>query len=124
MHELSIATSLVEIARAEIARVGHPPIYAVHVRLGPLCGLEPKALEFSFALAIDQTPLAGARLVIEKIPIVAHCTTCDAERTIPSAQSLRCPVCAEPASHIIHGRELELTALEVGESPNHVAPHR
>ena len=115
---------LVEIACAETERMGRPHIYAVHVRLGPLAGLVPEALEFSFALAIEQTPLARARLVIDEIPIVARCVACNTERTIPSVQSLRCPVCAEPVSDIIHGRELELSALEIGESPNHVATHR
>jgi hydrogenase nickel incorporation protein HypA/HybF len=64
MHELSIAASIVEIASEEAVRRGCR-VDAVHLKLGALSGVAREALEFSWALACDETPLAGARLEIE-----------------------------------------------------------
>jgi hydrogenase nickel incorporation protein HypA/HybF len=115
MHELSIATSLVELACEEAARLGSPRVEALHLRLGPLSGVVDDALLFSFALAAEDTPIAGAQLVIENVPITAYCPTCDAERTIESPQHLCCPLCDSPTPNVIHGSELELFAMEVAE---------
>jgi hydrogenase nickel incorporation protein HypA/HybF len=64
MHELSIAESIVEIATEEAARRGCK-VEAVHLKLGAVSGVVREALEFSWALACDETPVAGARLEIE-----------------------------------------------------------
>ena len=121
MHELSIALSLVELASEEAGRLGDVRVEAVHVRIGPLAGVVVEALRFSFDLAAEGTAVDGARLEIERVPLVIRCAPCDAERDLPSAQHLRCPVCSEPAQEIVSGRELELRALEV---TDRAAAHR
>lgn len=121
MHELSIALSLVELASEEAGRLGDVRVDAVHVRIGPLAGVVEEALRFSFDLAAAGSPVEGARLEIERVPLTVHCHRCEAERELPSAQRLRCPVCAELAYDIVSGRELELHALEV---TDRAAAHR
>ena len=121
MHELSVAVSLVELVCEEAARRDAARILAVHLRVGPLSGIVEDALRFSFDLATESTTAAGARLVIEHVPIVATCTRCNVDREIPSAQQLCCPVCGTPTPNVIHGSELELRAMEIDE---HVAAHR
>jgi hydrogenase nickel incorporation protein HypA/HybF len=64
MHELSVAVSLVEIATEEGQRLGGR-VCAVHVKIGQLAGVAKEALEFSFDIACQETPIAGSRLVIE-----------------------------------------------------------
>jgi hydrogenase nickel incorporation protein HypA/HybF len=64
MHELSIAASIVEIASEEAARYGGR-VAVVHLKLGALSGVVREALQFSWELACDDTPVAGARLEIE-----------------------------------------------------------
>jgi hydrogenase nickel incorporation protein HypA/HybF len=64
MHELSIAASIVDIACEEAGRYGGR-VEVVHLKLGALSGVVREALEFSWDLACDQTPVAGARLEIE-----------------------------------------------------------
>lgn len=113
MHELSIAVSLVEIAAEERARLGNPPVLVVHVKVGALSGVVPEALAFAFDVATAGTPLAGARLAIDAVPVEVFCDVCDARRVLPSAMSLRCPVCDTPALQVVSGRELALTALEI-----------
>jgi hydrogenase nickel incorporation protein HypA/HybF len=115
VHELSIAMSLVEIASEQAAEIGGPRIEAVHVRLGALAGVVEEALRFSFDAAARGTPVDGARLVVEGVPVAILCAGCGAERVLDEPLRFRCPVCGAPAADVIRGREIELTALEVEE---------
>ena len=115
MHELSVALSLVEVACEKVATLGDARVDAVCVRLGPLSGVAKEALSFCFEAAARGTPLEGARLEIEDVPLTAFCPSCSAERQLASIQHLRCPVCDQPTPDVCGGRELELTALEVSD---------
>lgn len=112
MHELSIALSIVEMAE-ERAEWMEARVAAVRVRIGPLSGVVPEALASAFDMAIEGTALAGARLVIEESPVVILCARCGERRPLPSASDFRCPVCGAPASEVVGGAELLVTALEV-----------
>ena len=68
---------------------------------------------FSYDIATQGTMLEGSRLEIEELPVKIFCPTCQAERTLPTIQQFRCPVCGTPTSQIVQGRELEIVALEV-----------
>ncbi len=116
MHELSIAISLVEAACEKAAELGGVRVEALHLRLGPLSGVVRDALLFSFDLAAAGTAIEGARLEIEDVPVVVFCTSCGAERQLPSIQRFRCPVCDTLTPDVVHGRDLELAALEVTEN--------
>lgn len=113
MHELSIALSIVEMAEEEAVRRGGVQVNAVHLKLGALAGVVKDALLSSYELACDGTGLQGSRLVIEEVPIVANCPKCLAPRMVESLQWLVCPTCQSPLSDLIHGRELQVVALEI-----------
>lgn len=115
VHELSIAMSLVDMASEECERRGGVTIEAVHVRLGPLSGVVREALDFSFTVAAAGSPIEGARLVIEEMPLTAFCPRCEVERVIATPQHLRCPECGASTPDIAGGTELELFALEIRE---------
>ena len=86
---------------------------ALHLRLGPLSGVVREALLFSFDLAAEGTPIEGARLEIEEVPVVVFCPACGEERPLPGIQSFQCPVCGTPTPDVVRGRELELATMEV-----------
>jgi len=113
VHELSIALSIVEAAEEESNRLGGRRIRAVHLRVGRLSGVVRRALEASYEMACEETALAGSRLVIEDVPVVAHCALCDANAPVRSIQDMRCEVCGAPVSDIVEGRELLVTGLEI-----------
>ncbi len=113
MHELSIAMSLLDAAEEEVERRGNPQLEAIHLRLGPLSGVVKEALLSAYELAREATPFATTRLIIEEVPIVVFCSKCDAERPVRSMQEFSCVECDTPASNVVHGRELELAALEL-----------
>jgi len=113
MHELSIAVSLVEAAEEEAAKRGSARVSAVHLRLGPLSGVEKESLLFSYHLAAEGTPLEGSRLLIEDSPVMVFCAACQTRRPIRSLQSFCCAACDTPATDVVQGRELEVVALEI-----------
>lgn len=115
MHELSIAVSIVEMAEEESDQRGGARVNAVHLKLGMLAGIVKDALLSSYELACEGTRLQGSRLVIEEIPIVVYCPKCLAPRTVASVQWFVCPECESPVSEVIHGRELQVVALEIQE---------
>ena len=114
MHELSIAMSIVDAALDESQRRG-VQVSAVHLRLGALSGVVKEALLFSYEVACQDTPLRGSRLIVEDIRVTIFCPRCQQERTLESVQLFVCPVCGTPTGDVLHGKELEVFALEVEE---------
>ena len=112
MHELSIATGIVDAALDEAQRRG-VQVTAVHLRLGALSGVVRDALLFSWEVACQDTPLQGAQLIVEDVSVVVFCPRCNAPRTLISVQAFACPECHTPTMDIRQGKELEVFALEV-----------
>jgi hydrogenase nickel incorporation protein HypA/HybF len=113
MHELSIAMSIVDLAREEAELRGSQGVDVVYLKLGPLSGVVKEALLFSYEIACQQTPLEGSRLLIEEVPIIVNCPACHERRYVQSIQSLCCAECGTPSPEILEGRELMVTALEL-----------
>jgi hydrogenase nickel incorporation protein HypA/HybF len=113
MHELSIALSILEIVEEEAERLGAACVSAVRIKLGPLSGVVKEPLLSAFELARENSSWTDCQLEIEEVPIVARCPTCKTDCHIASPQAMYCPTCGTPAMDVIHGRELEVTALEV-----------
>lgn len=113
MHELSIATSMVDQIIEESESRGGLQVEAVHLKLGVLSGVDKDALQFCYQIACEGTFLAGSRLVIETIPLLIFCHACNVERSPSSTYEICCPQCHTPAQSVLQGRELEVAALEV-----------
>jgi hydrogenase nickel incorporation protein HypA/HybF len=113
VHELSIALSVVESVAEHLMANGGGRVRGVTLRVGALSGVEVPALRFAFPEATAGTSLQDAVLQVEEVPAVAFCPACGEERSLPSIQRLRCPVCRTPTPRIVRGRELEILAVEV-----------
>ncbi|WP_328773606.1 hydrogenase maturation nickel metallochaperone HypA [Streptomyces sp. NBC_00286] len=111
MHELSIATAIVERAD-ELARAqGTDAVAAVSVRVGELSGVVPEALDFAFEVARDGTALAAAKLVVERVPARAWCESCAEQFSVGVPPFFWCPRCDRPSTALRSGRELEITDI-------------
>jgi hydrogenase nickel incorporation protein HypA/HybF len=115
MHELSVALGLIEGIQESASRDGFERVLAVHVRVGALSGIAPDALRFSWKLASAGTLASDSTLEIEDVPLVVFCEYCEDERTPHPGSGLLCPQCARACTTIVHGRELQLVAVEVPE---------
>jgi hydrogenase nickel incorporation protein HypA/HybF len=113
MHELSIATCIVEMAEEESECRGGVAIDAVHLKLGALSGVVKEALLSCYDLACEGTPLEASRLVIEEVPVMVYCPACDKKGLLASLQSFCCPRCGAFTNDVVQGRELQVVALEI-----------
>jgi hydrogenase nickel incorporation protein HypA/HybF len=112
MHELSIAMSIVEMAEEE-AHARNARVNAVYLKLGILSGVVKEALLSSYGIACDGTALEGSRLIIEEVPVEVFCAACKVNRKLASMQWFICPDCGATTPTVVHGKELEVTALEI-----------
>ncbi|MGH7706417.1 MAG: hydrogenase maturation nickel metallochaperone HypA [Vulcanimicrobiaceae bacterium] len=115
MHELSVALTLLDGVAEAAEREGIARVSAVHVRVGALCGVVRDALRFSWELASVDSVAAGSTLHVEDIPLIVFCQRCASEQHPPAGSGFICPSCGSVAATIVHGRELELVAIEVPE---------
>jgi hydrogenase nickel incorporation protein HypA/HybF len=113
MHELSIALSIVDGALEELERHGAGAVETVHLRLGRLSGVDKDALTFSYGVACEGTPLANSRLLIEDVDVIMFCPVCGGERPTRSFPLLICRECGATGERVVHGEELEITAMEI-----------
>jgi hydrogenase nickel incorporation protein HypA/HybF len=115
MHEMGIASSLLDAVRVEAAR--HPGSYPsrVGVRIGELAAVDPSALEFCFDALTRETDLESLKLDIEFCPRRHRCLDCGAEFGVKD-YDFECPRCGSLHSTCLSGDELELAYLEVEEN--------
>ncbi|GHG51123.1 hydrogenase maturation nickel metallochaperone HypA [Streptomyces griseocarneus] len=116
MHELSIATAIVERATELARRHDAGGVEAVRVRVGEMSGVVPDALRFSFEVAREGTVVEAARLDVEEVPARAHCAACEKEFAVGTPPFLWCPRCDSPTTRLLSGRELEITVIELAEA--------
>ena len=112
MHELSIAAALVDQACQALTDVEPAEVECIVVRVGDLSGVDIDALTFAFPMATDGTPLAAARLEVERVAARVHCPACTADTT-PPLPMIQCTACGHAHVTITHGRELILQRLEL-----------
>lgn len=112
MHEASIALSLIDVACEVLQDCGAQRALALTVRVGQWSSVVPEALEAAFPACAEGTPLAGARLSIERVPGIGECPV-HGPVPLDLMRGLRCPQCGLPTPHLLQGDELELDSLEL-----------
>ncbi|MBU2501145.1 hydrogenase maturation nickel metallochaperone HypA [bacterium] len=112
MHEMTIVTSILAIARERAAAAGATVITAVEVEVGRLAGVEIPALEFCFLAARGHEVGEQAELVIHEIPGLGRCPACAAESAMDFYAAV-CPNCGKAALEVVQGRELKVRSIRV-----------
>jgi len=115
MHEMGIAIQIVEIAKSAIPpHLPNPSVARVNIRVGKLTAIVPESLTFCFDIATQDTPLAGAQLSIEELPIVVRCQACGHQWTVTTPEFI-CPECGGGKVDILSGREMDIASIELAE---------
>ena len=111
MHELSIAQNIVDILHGQMKIHNLSKIESVSLRVGVLRSVVIESLSFSFHVLTSGSPLEGARLEVEEVPIRARCMECGQHFTLKNWMD-DCPLCRGPRVEITSGKELEIVAIE------------
>lgn len=111
MHELGIATEVLEIALAEAKKHGAGRIEAVNLRVGVLRGVVPEHLLFLFEHVATGTIAQGARLEVEEEPVRFECEACGPSEA--SGLLLECPACKRPWRKAAGGDSLRIVSIDI-----------
>jgi hydrogenase nickel incorporation protein HypA/HybF len=115
MHEMGVAMQIIEIATDSIpAEMKGSRVERVNLKVGKLAAIVPDSLRFCFEIASQDTPLAGAELVIEELPVLARCNDCRYQWTINEPVFL-CQKCNSGSIQLLSGRELDIESIELAE---------
>ncbi len=111
MHELSIAQGILEIVQQYVPEEQAAGVRSVKIRIGPLSGVVPESLDFSFDAIVAETPWYGAKLDLVHVPARLHCNGC-AQDFEARELVFCCPGCGSPEIRMISGNELEVVEIE------------
>ena len=101
MHELAIATSLVETLLELVKKQSASKVLEVHLRVGKLRVVSIDQLKFSYEILSKGTALEGSLLDVEETPGYARCTNCQYAEKLEtedltfhfSLPQMTCPQC-------------------------------
>lgn len=113
MHELSIAQSIVEAVDAQASERNARSVRYVRLKVGDASGVVADSLTFCFEMLANDYPLlAGAKLLIDRVPHRARCRYCATDFTVQNFVA-QCPACQEWSDEIISGTELQVVEMEI-----------
>lgn len=112
MHEMSIASSILEAVKKEARRYPGSRATKVAVRIGELTAIDGESLRFCFEVLAGEMELNDLELEIEWCPRRHRCASCN-QAFVVRDYDFRCPACHELAPECISGDELELAYVEV-----------
>ncbi len=123
MHELSIASGLVEKLLQFTAENPDKKIVEVRLAVGEFSHIEEEQLTFCYNAVITETSLAGSTLTIEKIEAMVECPHCSyrgrpkyVEGLVSQdpVATLQCPACGK-ATQMIEGDECAIKSVRFTE---------
>ena len=111
MHELGIASEILDVALSEADRHAAKKVTAIRLRVGVLRAIEPENLSFLFGHLARGTPAEGALLEIVEEPVRIECEACGVSEA--SSFTWECPLCKGSTVSITGGDSLSILSLDV-----------
>lgn len=112
MHEMSIATALLE--QVEQALPPHSRLVEVRLSVGVIEHLEGVVMRLAWeSLTADRPALAGSTLEIIRVSLRIRCGNCGHVHEPADVYGMLCPLCATARPEILQGSGIVLTGLSV-----------
>ncbi len=114
MHELPVINSILKVVLRHAVKNQVTKVIAVHLQVGELSDLEDKWMQQYFEHLAKGGIAEGARLKIERIPVVMKCDACGMTYAIQirNDPSPACPECQSLKQTMVSGREYVIKNLE------------
>lgn len=115
MHELPITESILKIILKHAGANAVRKVKAIHLKVGRLSDLEDEWIQRYFDYLSKGTVAEGARIEIERTPIVMQCNGCSAsyEWEVAKMGDVICPSCGGKSGTLLSGREYTIKEMEV-----------
>jgi len=112
MHELTIASNIIDIVLAEASEKGADSVKEICLEIGLLAGIEYESLDFALETLIQGTAIAGADIIVEKPAGGAKCNRCGDEFSFDSFMG-KCAKCGSADLSVIRGMELRIKTITI-----------
>jgi hydrogenase nickel incorporation protein HypA/HybF len=112
MHELSLATEVIELARREAAKNNVSTILEIQIEVGDLSGVEADAFQSALELIVKDTILENAVLHVIRTTGKGRCNSCNMEFEMKNRLDV-CPECHRYPSLIVDGEEFSVVSILV-----------
>ena len=115
MHELPVTGEILKIVLKHAEMNSVQQVIAIHLQIGKLSDLEDEWIQRYFDYLSKGTVAQGAKLKIERMPIIMQCNACSTsyEAEVEKLGELVCPNCGQKDSTLISGREYYIKDMEV-----------
>jgi hydrogenase nickel incorporation protein HypA/HybF len=111
VHELGVASEILEVALSEADRHAAKKVTSIRLRVGVLRAIEPENLSFLFGHLARGTTAEGALLEIVEEPVRVECAACGVSEA--RAFTFECPRCHGPNVSVTGGDSLSILSLDV-----------
>lgn len=113
MHELSIASNIINIVLDSISNFKEPEVEEVKVLIGSLSNVIPESLNFCYdTLKSDYKELKNSKFEIINSPIKIKCNNCNKIFELKDLLIL-CPECFKNQIEILQGNELQVLEIKI-----------
>jgi len=111
MHELSIATAILdEVQRAVAAQAAPVRVTQIEIEVGELRLVMPESLQVAWDAVRQDTPFANAELVMHEKKARARCRKCGADFPA-SVGRYQCPGCGAADAEMLEGNDILMKCL-------------
>ena len=112
MHELTIAQSIVELAKEVADNEKADAVQSIDIEIGALSGVVIDALEFAMEFTVKNTKLENAKINYHKKVGKADCLNCNYQFETDYLLAL-CPKCNQGNLKIVDGKQLRVKSVTV-----------
>jgi hydrogenase nickel incorporation protein HypA/HybF len=115
MHELPITESILKVVLKHAQSNGVRKVMTVHMRIGKLSDLADEWIQRYFDYLSKGTVAEGAKLVIERTPVLVRCNDCSTsyEMDVTKVGDILCPACGGKTATLVSGQEYFIEEIEV-----------
>lgn len=115
MHELPVTESILKVALTHAQKNNAQKITAIHLQVGEMSDLEDEWMQRYFDYLSKDSIADGAKLKIERIPVVMQCEDCSEsfKVDIKKEKEIICPGCSGKNNKLVSGREYFVKSMEV-----------
>jgi hydrogenase nickel incorporation protein HypA/HybF len=110
MHELSLARALLRQIEELRASRSSGTVRSARISVGEFSGVDAELLQLAFGRSTQGTSLECAQLVVETVPLEAHCRDCRTQFPVLQFHFV-CPGCGGRATEVVRGEELMLESV-------------
>ena len=114
MHEMSVATNILQTIEQEMNRRPGAKLLAFDVEVGEFSSVVEHSLSFCLEASLADSPWPAAEIRITTETVRARCRGCDSTYT-PGRYDFTCHECGQTDFELLSGKEVRLKSLEIDE---------